>query len=119
MVDTPVDEARPLLRAFPVEVPTGVGFMKNADLVADPSPTSSRRSRTLSGVPAGGGKRISDDPFDPSVWRPVDGFGLTDITIAAVSLDRKSPRGRGGSTGQRCATHSAPQLDGLYRVLDM
>src|SRR3954469_25099043 len=30
MVEIPVEQARPLLRAFPVEVPTGVGFMKNA-----------------------------------------------------------------------------------------
>ncbi len=34
----PPDEARPLLRLFPVEVPTGVGFMKNAGLVTGPNP---------------------------------------------------------------------------------
>ena len=38
MVEIPVDEARPLLRAFPVEVPNGVGFMKNAGLVTGPHP---------------------------------------------------------------------------------
>jgi deazaflavin-dependent oxidoreductase (nitroreductase family) len=38
MVEMPVDEARPLLRAFPVEVPTGVGFMKSAGLVSGPNP---------------------------------------------------------------------------------
>jgi deazaflavin-dependent oxidoreductase (nitroreductase family) len=38
MVEIPVEEARPLLRAFPVEVPTGVGFMKNAGLVTGPNP---------------------------------------------------------------------------------
>jgi deazaflavin-dependent oxidoreductase (nitroreductase family) len=38
MVEIPVDEARPLLRAFPIEVPTGVGFMKNAGLVTGPNP---------------------------------------------------------------------------------
>ena len=38
MVEIPVDEARPLLRAFPVEVPTGVGFIKNAGLVTGPNP---------------------------------------------------------------------------------
>ena len=38
MVELPVHEARPLLRAFPVEVPSGVGFMKNAGLVTGPNP---------------------------------------------------------------------------------
>jgi deazaflavin-dependent oxidoreductase (nitroreductase family) len=38
MVEMPVEQARPLLRAFPVEVPTGVGFMKNAGLVTGPNP---------------------------------------------------------------------------------
>jgi len=38
MVEMPVDEARPLLRVFPVEVPTGVSFMKNAGLVTDGTP---------------------------------------------------------------------------------
>ena len=38
MVELPVKEARPLLRMFPVEVPTGVGFMKNAGLVTGPNP---------------------------------------------------------------------------------
>jgi deazaflavin-dependent oxidoreductase (nitroreductase family) len=38
MVEIPVEQARPLLRAFPVEVPTGVGFMKNAGLVTGPNP---------------------------------------------------------------------------------
>ena len=32
------DDARPLLRAFPVEVPSGVGFIKNAGLVTGPHP---------------------------------------------------------------------------------
>jgi len=32
------DDARPLLRAFPVEVPSGVGFIKNAGLVTGPNP---------------------------------------------------------------------------------
>jgi deazaflavin-dependent oxidoreductase (nitroreductase family) len=35
MVEMPPDEARPLLRAFPAEVPTGVGFMQKAGLVKD------------------------------------------------------------------------------------
>jgi deazaflavin-dependent oxidoreductase (nitroreductase family) len=38
MVEMPVEEARPLLRAFPIEVPSGVGFMKNAGLVTGPNP---------------------------------------------------------------------------------
>jgi len=38
MVEMSVDEARPLLRVFPVEVPTGVSFMKNAGLVTDGTP---------------------------------------------------------------------------------
>ncbi|MCV7298376.1 nitroreductase family deazaflavin-dependent oxidoreductase [Mycobacterium barrassiae] len=38
MVEMSVEEARPLLRAFPIEVPTGVGFMKSAGLVTGPNP---------------------------------------------------------------------------------
>jgi deazaflavin-dependent oxidoreductase (nitroreductase family) len=38
VVELPPDEARPLLRLFPVEVPTGVGFLKKAGLVTGPSP---------------------------------------------------------------------------------
>ncbi|MCV7278451.1 nitroreductase family deazaflavin-dependent oxidoreductase [Mycolicibacterium flavescens] len=38
VVELPPDEARPLLREFPVKVPTGVGFMKNAGLVTGPNP---------------------------------------------------------------------------------
>ena len=38
VVELPPDEARPLLRLFPVEVPTGVGFMKNAGLITGPNP---------------------------------------------------------------------------------
>jgi deazaflavin-dependent oxidoreductase (nitroreductase family) len=38
MVEMSAEEARPLLRAFPVEVPTGVGFIKNAGLVTGPNP---------------------------------------------------------------------------------
>ena len=37
-VEVPVDQARPLLREFPIKVPTGVGFMKNAGLVSGPNP---------------------------------------------------------------------------------
>lgn len=38
MVELSAEEARPLLRQFPVLVPTGVGFMKNAGLVTGPHP---------------------------------------------------------------------------------
>lgn len=38
IVELPVEEARPLLRAFPTEVPTGVGFMKKSGLVKDGTP---------------------------------------------------------------------------------
>ena len=38
MVELPPDEARPLLRAFPTLVPTGVSFMKNAGLVTEGRP---------------------------------------------------------------------------------
>jgi deazaflavin-dependent oxidoreductase (nitroreductase family) len=38
MVEMSVDDARPLLREFPVRVPTGVGFIKNAGLVSGPNP---------------------------------------------------------------------------------
>lgn len=38
MVEIPAEEARPLLRQFPILVPTGVGFMKNAGLVTGPNP---------------------------------------------------------------------------------
>ena len=38
LVEMPIEEARPLLRAFPIEVPSGVGFMKNAGLVTGAKP---------------------------------------------------------------------------------
>ncbi|CAN5713137.1 nitroreductase family deazaflavin-dependent oxidoreductase [soil metagenome] len=38
MVEMSVHDARPLLRVFPVEVPTGVSFMKNAGLVTEGTP---------------------------------------------------------------------------------
>ena len=38
MVEISVEDARPLLRKFPVKVPTGVGFIKNAGLVTGPNP---------------------------------------------------------------------------------
>jgi deazaflavin-dependent oxidoreductase (nitroreductase family) len=38
MAELSPEEARPLLRLFPVEVPTGVSFLKNAGLVTGPNP---------------------------------------------------------------------------------
>ncbi|MBW0014933.1 nitroreductase family deazaflavin-dependent oxidoreductase [Mycobacterium sp.] len=38
MVELSPDDARPILRAFPAEVPTGVGFMKRAGLITDGRP---------------------------------------------------------------------------------
>jgi deazaflavin-dependent oxidoreductase (nitroreductase family) len=38
MVEMTAEEARPLLRRFPVLVPTGVSFMKNSGLVTDGTP---------------------------------------------------------------------------------
>lgn len=38
MVELSPEDARPLLRLFPVEVPTGVSFLKNAGLVSGPNP---------------------------------------------------------------------------------
>jgi hypothetical protein len=38
MVELSTDDARPLLRAFPTEVPTGVGFMKRNGLVIEGRP---------------------------------------------------------------------------------
>ncbi|GBG40639.1 nitroreductase family deazaflavin-dependent oxidoreductase [Mycobacterium montefiorense] len=38
MVELPAPEARPILRVFPKQVSTGVGFMKRAGLVTEGSP---------------------------------------------------------------------------------
>ena len=38
MVELSAEDARPLLRVFPEEVPTGVGFMKRAGLVEEGRP---------------------------------------------------------------------------------
>jgi deazaflavin-dependent oxidoreductase (nitroreductase family) len=38
LVELPAEEARPVLRAFPVEVPTGISFMKEAGLVQNGTP---------------------------------------------------------------------------------
>jgi hypothetical protein len=38
MVELSAEDARPFLRAFPTEVPTGVGFMKRVGLVTEGRP---------------------------------------------------------------------------------
>ncbi|MDT7766282.1 MAG: hypothetical protein QOC63_5702 [Mycobacterium sp.] len=38
MVEMSAEESRPLLREFPIRVPTGVGFVKNAGPVTGPNP---------------------------------------------------------------------------------
>jgi hypothetical protein len=38
LVEMSVEDARPLLREFPIRVPTGVGFIKSAGLVTGPNP---------------------------------------------------------------------------------
>jgi deazaflavin-dependent oxidoreductase (nitroreductase family) len=38
IVEMPAEEARPLLRKFPILVPSGVSFIKNAGLVTGPNP---------------------------------------------------------------------------------
>jgi deazaflavin-dependent oxidoreductase (nitroreductase family) len=38
IVELPADESRPVLRAFAVKVPVGVGFAKRSGLVADGTP---------------------------------------------------------------------------------
>ena len=44
-VELPSQQARPVLRLFPVQVPAGVGFLKNSGVVNNGTPTSSRVSR--------------------------------------------------------------------------
>ncbi|OAT70456.1 deazaflavin-dependent nitroreductase [Mycobacteroides immunogenum] len=38
IVELSAEDARPVLRAFPIEVPTGVGFIRNAGLVKEGTP---------------------------------------------------------------------------------
>ncbi len=38
IVELTAEEARPVLRSFPIEVPTGIGFMKRSGLVQDGTP---------------------------------------------------------------------------------
>ena len=88
LVELPLDEARPLLRLWPTKVPQSVGFGKNAGLVTGPNPDE---FEALAGrcpvLPSRPGKRMNDNPFDPSAWQPVDGFELTDITYHRHVVD--------------------------------
>ncbi len=55
--------ARPLLRAFPTEVPTGVGFMKRSGLVRDGRPEEFEAlARSM--------RRIPFRPFELGVQKP-------------------------------------------------
>jgi deazaflavin-dependent oxidoreductase (nitroreductase family) len=38
LVELPPQEARPVLRLFPVQVPAGIGFLKNSGLVTEGTP---------------------------------------------------------------------------------
>ncbi len=77
MVELSADEARPLLRAWPSEVPTGVGFMKRSGLIREGRP---EEFEALAGIcPVfrfeWSSTALSDNPFDSQAWRAVDGFG--------------------------------------------
>ena len=45
IVELETDDARPVLRAFPTEVPIGVGFYKRSGLVRQGTPTNSKHSQ--------------------------------------------------------------------------
>ena len=63
---------------------------------------------------------MSDNPFDPSVWQPVDGFGLTDITYHRHVVDGKpQPTVRVAFDRPEVRNAFRPHtVDELYRVLD-
>ena len=71
MVEMPLEDARPLLRPFPVAVPSGVSFMKNSGLVTEAHP---EEFEALAGRCAvfrfDSGERMSDNPFDPRCGSP-------------------------------------------------
>jgi hypothetical protein len=62
VVELPADEARPLLRQFPVLVPTGVSFMKRSGLVTDGTPENSKCSPV--GAPCSGSIRVGTSRSD-------------------------------------------------------
>ena len=63
---------------------------------------------------------MSDNPFDPSVWQPIDGFGLTDITYHRHVVDGKpQPTVRVAFDRPEVRNAFRPHtVDELYRVLD-
>ena len=63
---------------------------------------------------------MSDNPFDPSVWQPIEGFGLTDITYHRHVVDGKpQPTVRVAFDRPEVRNAFRPHtVDELYRVLD-
>jgi naphthoate synthase len=63
---------------------------------------------------------MSGNPFDPSVWQPVDGFELTDITYHRHVVDGKPhPTVRVAFDRPEVRNAFRPHtVDELYRVLD-
>ena len=63
---------------------------------------------------------MSDNPFDPSAWQPVEGFDLTDITYHRHVVDGKAqPTVRVAFDRPEVRNAFRPHtVDELYRVLD-
>ena len=63
---------------------------------------------------------MSDNPFDPSVWQPVESFDLTDITYHRQVVDGKpQPTVRVAFDRPEVRNAFRPHtVDELYRVLD-
>ena len=119
MVELSADDARPLLRVFPTEVPDRCRIHE----AVRPGHRGQARGirgagRPLRGVPTGRNSiALSDNPFHGESWKPVDGFGeLTDITYhrhvtdATVRVAFNRPEIRNAFR-----PHT---VDELYRVLD-
>ena len=121
MVEISPDEARPLLRLFPTEVPTGVSFLKNAGLVTGPNPDEfealAGRLPVFRFDPV---RRHERQPVQPEVWQPVDGFDLTDITYHRHVVDGTAqPTVRVAFDRPEVRNAFRPHtVDELYRVID-
>ena len=63
---------------------------------------------------------MSDNPFDPSAWQPIDGFGLTDVTYHRHVVDGVAqPTVRIAFDRPEVRNAFRPHtVDELYRVLD-
>src|SRR6186997_1589741 len=63
---------------------------------------------------------MSDNPFDPSVWQPIEGFGLTDITYHRHVVDgNPQPTVRVAFDRPEVRNAFRPHtVDELYRALD-